>query len=809
MKRCLMKLGLQKAFLIALAMGFTSNVLPMTPVSSATGAPQGTVPQVAQPVTTVVSTPAVVAPVQAAPQPIVVSNVQAPAAVVPPSTSVQAPATVTTPVQQQTVAVTTPVASAVTPAPLQPTVQPAVAPIVAIPPVATPAPAATTAPVATTPAPSQPAAQPSTIPAVVQAPATPAQASTTAPVASVTPSQPLAQIGVVPSQVQPAATTQAAPASTTPLANQPVAATQPPTQSAATNQDQQVQAAATPVQADQKIQDPQVEEQALQKMARNIRYGDRIILKHAKTGMRLASRLGYNFNHKGSSGQQMVFCNGDRMNMSHYWLVKGPHGTARDYKFGQMVQPGDAVRLEHYSSKRNLHSDAVAKAPSGKNQEVYCFTKNQGDENCNWLVQGNLSIDTPVSFKHQKTAVTLRCDATPLVQDKKSIEVSAAATADDGSNWVVERSVATPTVYSGALEVVFGRGGNLSSADARYIKDTTNLLKAQIKGNRLKLPLAGQKSSLDSIGLARESSDDKRGLMFVYKLSGELFVSLSNEFDPIAVPNNDKAIALIKSGQGLGTGFRLLRALYGDLNKITGDKPAQVYDVTKRVQGLLSGGKIEFAEGSKSVTFGFDPAKGKTKALLIFYKFGRKIYARLIADLDKATIDSAAPEKDAQLVVDLDAAPVSTLPSAPAAVAPAATPAGTATGVAKAPAKQPAPGLVGKLKKGRAAAKRKIVKAAQAVKGAVQTAIQTVKQQLPGATPAPVAQASAPVTQPTQQLQQATQTVTTPVVTTPVVTTPVATTPVATTPVPAASASPVAVPQGGAPKVDPLPTLAA
>ncbi len=115
-------------------------------------------------------------------------------------------------------------------------------------------------------------------------------------------------------------------------------------------------------------------------------YGDVIKIKHSTSGNILHSHP-HNYGHPQSSGQQQVtaYAGADD---NDYWLVKGPHTSANDYKRGVPVQHNDIIRLEHVNTRQNLHSHSGCPSPVAKHQEVTCYgTDGFGDDNDNWRIE--------------------------------------------------------------------------------------------------------------------------------------------------------------------------------------------------------------------------------------------------------------------------------------------------------------------------------------------------------------------------------------------------------------------------------------
>ena len=105
-------------------------------------------------------------------------------------------------------------------------------------------------------------------------------------------------------------------------------------------------------------------------------FGDVIRLRHVNTGHALHS---HNINYPSGSRQQQVTCFGGK-DHNDLWRVCGQHGASLTP--GVPLTAGTVFRLQHVSTKRNLHSHKVTSAVT-KQQEVSCFGENgNGDTNC-------------------------------------------------------------------------------------------------------------------------------------------------------------------------------------------------------------------------------------------------------------------------------------------------------------------------------------------------------------------------------------------------------------------------------------------
>jgi hypothetical protein len=176
-------------------------------------------------------------------------------------------------------------------------------------------------------------------------------------------------------------------------------------------------------------------------MSAKIKYGSVIYLRHISTNTLLKS-LPKPYCHPGTSGQQMIVASLQKSDETR-WLVKGPHNTADKYAIGEEVRHGDKIRLEHISTKRNLHSHD-APSPLSNQQEVTCFgTNGGGDGNDDWIVdlEGNglWIFDQEVRLIHVSTSKALHSHAgySNLVFTAGEQEVTAVPKGDRNDLWIV------------------------------------------------------------------------------------------------------------------------------------------------------------------------------------------------------------------------------------------------------------------------------------------------------------------------------------------------------------------------------------
>ncbi|XP_046606702.1 stromal cell-derived factor 2 [Neodiprion virginianus] len=139
------------------------------------------------------------------------------------------------------------------------------------------------------------------------------------------------------------------------------------------------------------------------------------------------------------SGQQSVTATEIQEDGNSHWLVKAE--TGKQCIRGKPIKCGDIVRLEHLSTKKNLHSHHFSSPLSG-NQEISAYgdEKGEGDTGDDWLVVCQSEFwerDNPIMLKHIDTNVYLssseRTYGNPITGQ---VEVVGMYTPmGDNSNW--------------------------------------------------------------------------------------------------------------------------------------------------------------------------------------------------------------------------------------------------------------------------------------------------------------------------------------------------------------------------------------
>uniref|UniRef100_A0A1L8DVW8 MIR domain-containing protein n=1 Tax=Nyssomyia neivai TaxID=330878 RepID=A0A1L8DVW8_9DIPT len=109
------------------------------------------------------------------------------------------------------------------------------------------------------------------------------------------------------------------------------------------------------------------------------------------------------------SGQQSVTATEIQEDVNSHWVIKSK--TGRQCERGAPISCGDTIRLEHVTTKKNLHSHHFSSPLSG-NQEVSCYGDDhaEGDTGDHWdvICSGDYwQRDSPVKLKHVDTDMFL------------------------------------------------------------------------------------------------------------------------------------------------------------------------------------------------------------------------------------------------------------------------------------------------------------------------------------------------------------------------------------------------------------------
>ena len=133
--------------------------------------------------------------------------------------------------------------------------------------------------------------------------------------------------------------------------------------------------------------------------------GSILKLYNQRQGARLHS---HDVKYGSGSGQQSVTGSSSPDDHNSYWIIRGKHGERCDR--GNIVKCGDKIRLQHLSTKRNLHSHYF-QSPITHQQEVSAFGEGgDGDTGDNWEVRCSSRYwnrKDKVRFQHEDTGLYL------------------------------------------------------------------------------------------------------------------------------------------------------------------------------------------------------------------------------------------------------------------------------------------------------------------------------------------------------------------------------------------------------------------
>ncbi|XP_055853193.1 stromal cell-derived factor 2 [Episyrphus balteatus] len=133
--------------------------------------------------------------------------------------------------------------------------------------------------------------------------------------------------------------------------------------------------------------------------------GSIVKLLNSDYGSRLHS---HDVKYGSGSGQQSVTGIEIQEDVGSHWSIKAP--TGKFCNRGEAIKCGDTIRLEHLTTKKNLHSHMFSSPLSGE-QEVSCYgVDGLGDTGDHWEVvcsSDSWLRDSPVRFRHIDTGVYL------------------------------------------------------------------------------------------------------------------------------------------------------------------------------------------------------------------------------------------------------------------------------------------------------------------------------------------------------------------------------------------------------------------
>lgn len=172
-------------------------------------------------------------------------------------------------------------------------------------------------------------------------------------------------------------------------------------------------------------------------------------LTHIPSKFRLHSHKVNYGSGGGGSGQQSVTGFPETDDNNSYWVIKAPHDQVIPQ--GTIIKSGDVIRLQHLSTKKNLHSH-LAVSPITKQNEVSCFgEEGLGDTGDNWRVEfvKNHEGDSIwarndiIRLVHVDTKAFLHASPNAKYQNPipGQIEISATSKKSEDSTWMVEEGI--------------------------------------------------------------------------------------------------------------------------------------------------------------------------------------------------------------------------------------------------------------------------------------------------------------------------------------------------------------------------------
>ncbi|XP_075072353.1 stromal cell-derived factor 2-like protein 1 [Mixophyes fleayi] len=139
--------------------------------------------------------------------------------------------------------------------------------------------------------------------------------------------------------------------------------------------------------------------------AEHVTCGSVLKLLNTRHNVRLHS---HDVKYGSGSGQQSVTGVETSDDVNSYWRIRGK--TSADCPRGEPIKCGQAIRLTHVNTGKNLHTHHFS-SPLSNNQEVSAFGDNgEGDDLDTWTVQCSDALwerEDDVRFKHVGTNVFL------------------------------------------------------------------------------------------------------------------------------------------------------------------------------------------------------------------------------------------------------------------------------------------------------------------------------------------------------------------------------------------------------------------
>ncbi|KAL5264527.1 hypothetical protein ACHWQZ_G005575 [Mnemiopsis leidyi] len=161
-----------------------------------------------------------------------------------------------------------------------------------------------------------------------------------------------------------------------------------------------------------------------------------IKLQNVQRGVRLHS---HEVKYGSGSGQQSVTGVTNSDDVNSYWVIKNASNKP-ECKRGAEIKCGDVIRLQHFSTGRNLHSHTFTAPITGSHQEVSAFGENgKGDEGDNWQVVCSSDLWYKSSAVRLRHVITSKYLTVPGGTYGRPIagqyEITAHGTISDASLW--------------------------------------------------------------------------------------------------------------------------------------------------------------------------------------------------------------------------------------------------------------------------------------------------------------------------------------------------------------------------------------
>jgi len=173
---------------------------------------------------------------------------------------------------------------------------------------------------------------------------------------------------------------------------------------------------------------------------RYVTYGSTVKLFNQRQEARLHS---HDVKYGSGSGQQSVTGSSSPDDHNSYWVIRGPHGESMPR--GDIVKCGDRIRLQHLSTKRNLHSHFF-QSPITHQQEVSAFGENgDGDTGDNWIAKCSTKYwnrKNKLRFQHDDTGLYLHISSEKFGRPiSGQNEICGKHTEENNNLWIAQEGV--------------------------------------------------------------------------------------------------------------------------------------------------------------------------------------------------------------------------------------------------------------------------------------------------------------------------------------------------------------------------------